>query len=160
MESAILLGVFVFFLAGCTNHYMTKQMLLKQVFSQDTLQPTSLPLVVVTPGAVVGMPVRYDSNRLSRVICYNQKGQEVFVSVNKDTQLIVTDKKGVVHKFYLDTLYLQDNMLYGLRSRILHIEKSVLLDEVDKIEIYTELSRERPVTADVTPGSKDEPVAK
>jgi hypothetical protein len=62
--------------------------------------------------------------------------------VNQNTQLVVTDKKGETHKFYLDTIYLENSVLHGLRSRILKVESSVSLDDIDRIELYTELSKE------------------
>ena len=93
----------------------------------------------------VGMMVKYDSNRLSKVLCYNQKGEKVYISVNQNTELIVTNKQGQTHKFYLDTVFLQENALHGLRSRILGMERSVPLDAIEKIEIYTELSKETSV---------------
>ena len=45
---------------------------------------------------------------------------------------------------YLDTVFLQNNALQGLRSRILGMGRSVSMDDIDKIEIYTELSKETP----------------
>jgi hypothetical protein len=140
-----LVSSFLLFLTACTNHYMTKDMMVQQFFpNYNNQKPSSSTFILPTPVGV-GMMVRYDSNRLSRVLCYNDKGEKVYVSVNKDTQLIITDKKGVTHKFYLDTVFLQDNALHGLRSRILGMEGSVSMDDIDKIQIYTEFSKETPV---------------
>ncbi len=43
---AIVLGAFVLLIAGCTNHYMTKQMMLDQLFSQDQLKSASTPQIL------------------------------------------------------------------------------------------------------------------
>ena len=135
---------FLLLMTACTDHYLTKDMLLQQFFpNQNNQNPSSSTTILPTPIGI-GMIVRYDSNRLSKVLCYNDKGQKVYVSINKDTQLIITDKKGEIYKFYLDTVFLQNNALHGLRSRILNVERSVSMDDIDKIEIYTELSRETP----------------
>jgi hypothetical protein len=157
---ALILAAAVLLCAGCTNHYMTKQMLLQQVFSQEQLKPDTLSLPLVAGGVFMSVPVRYQSNRLSKIMCYNEKDEKVYVSVNQNTQLIVTDTKGDVHKFYLDTLYLEDNVLHGLRSRILDMKNSVSLDVIDRIEIYTELSREKSINAGTPPGYKEKKDAK
>jgi hypothetical protein len=129
-------------LTACTNHYLTKDMMMQQFFPNvDNRNPSSNTSFVATPIGIE-MMVRYDSNRLSKVLCYNEKGDKVYISVNQNTELIVTAKNGETHKFYLDTVFLQNNALHGLRSRILGMERSVSLDAVDKIEIYTELSKE------------------
>ena len=131
-------------LGGCTNHYMTKDMMIEQFFPNvNNQKPQSSTFILPTPVAV-GMVVRYDSNKLSEVLCYNSKGKKVYVNVNQNTQMIVTSKNGETNKFYLDTVFLQNNELHGLRSRILNMERSVSMIDVDKIEIYTELSKETP----------------
>jgi hypothetical protein len=80
---------------------MTKDMMVLQFFpNYNNEEPSSSTLILPTPVGV-GMVVRYDSNQLSRVLCYNEKGEKVYVTVNKDTQLIITDKKGETYKFYL-----------------------------------------------------------
>lgn len=143
-RSLLLISFFSLLLTACTNHYMTKDMMVQQFFpNYNNEKPSSSTLILPTPVGV-GMVVRYDSNQLSRVLCYNEKGEKVYVTVNKDTQLIITDKKGETHKFYLDTVFLQNNALQGLRSRILGMGRSVSMDDIDKIEIYTELSKETP----------------
>jgi hypothetical protein len=119
-------------------------MMVEQFFPNYNYQkPTSNTLIIPTPVGI-GIFIRYDSNKLSKVLCYNKKGEKVYVSVNQNTELIVTDKQGKTHKFYLDTVFLQDNALHGLRSRILGMERSVSIDDIAKIEIYTELSKETP----------------
>jgi len=129
---------------ACTNHQMTKEMLMEQFFPNvNNEKPSSSTYILPTPIGV-GVMVKYTSNRLSRVLCYNEKGEKVYISVNQNTQLTITDKKGETYKFYLDTVFLQNNALHGLRSRFMNMQRSVSLDDVDKIEIYTELSRETP----------------
>ena len=144
-----LLGLIVMiFVAGCTNHHMTKQMMMDQFFPNvNNEKPSSSTYILPTPVGV-GMLVKYTSNRLSRVLCYNEKGEKVYISVNQNTQLIITDKKGETYKFYLDTVFLQNNALHGLRSRIMNMYRTVALDDVEKIEIYTELSGETPAEPD------------
>lgn len=139
---AFLIALSFLLLVGCTNHYLTKDMMMEQFFPNVNNQPPSSSIFILPTPVAVGMMVRYDSNKLSKILCYNTKGEKVYVSVNQNTQLIVTDKNGETQKFYLDTVFLQNNTLHGLRSRFLNMERSVLMDDVDKIEVYTELSKE------------------
>ena len=109
--------VVLIFVAGCTNHHMTKQMMMDQFFPNVNYEkPSSSTYILPTPVGV-GMLVKYTSNRLSRVLCFNEKGEKVYVSVNQNTQLILTDKKGETRKFYLDTVFLQDNALHGFKIK-------------------------------------------
>jgi len=103
--AAFLIALSTLLLVGCTNHYLTKDMMMEQFFPNVNNQnPTSSTFILPTPVAV-GMMVRYDSNKLSKILCYNSKGEKVYVSVNQNTQLIVTGKNGETHKFYLDTVF-------------------------------------------------------
>jgi hypothetical protein len=119
-------------------------MLLQQVIPEEELKKGVVTLYAPAGNIMIPMGVQYRANRLDKILCYNSKGQKVYVSVNQNTQLIVTDKKSDVHKFYLDTVYLSGDKMHGLRSRVMGLERSVLIEEIEKIEVYTELSRETP----------------
>jgi hypothetical protein len=142
-----LLMLLALFLTGCSSHYLTKQMLLEQMFPDAKPGgPSSTTVILPVPGVGAGMFTRYDSNRLAGIICCNQEHKKVVLRVDRNTQLIITDDKGETHKFYLDTVFLQhDDTLIGLRSRILGVQRSVPLDAIDKIEIYSELAKESPL---------------
>lgn len=137
-----LLALVVLGVLGCTNHYLTKQMLLEQVIPEEDLKKGVVTMYAPAGSIMIPMGVNYRANRLSKILCYNEKEQKVYVSVNQNTQLIVTDKHGDVHKFYLDTIYLSGDSLYGLRSRILGLERSIPIGQIEKIEVYTEHSKE------------------
>jgi hypothetical protein len=127
----------------CTNHYLTKDMLSDQIITKEKLNNNKVSLYLPAGNIMTSFPIDYRSNNLKEILCYNDKGQKVYISVNKDTQLIVTDKKKQVHKFYLDTIFLNGREIQGLRSRIIGIKRSVAVEEIEKIEVYTELSKER-----------------
>jgi hypothetical protein len=131
-------------ITGCTNHHLTKQMLLQQVIPEEELKKGVVTLYAPAGSIMIPMGVQYRANRLDKILCYNSKDQKVYVSVNQNTQLIVTDKKNDVHKFYLDTVYLSGDKMHGLRSRVMGLERSVPIEEIETIEVYTELSRETP----------------
>jgi hypothetical protein len=140
--TALFLLILTLSAAGCTNHYLTKQMLLEQVIPEKELQKGSVTMYAPAGNIMIPLGVSYRANNLARILCYNDQGKRVFVSVNLNTQLIITDKKGEAHKFYLDTVYLSDNKMSGLRSRLMGLERSIPLEEIDKIEVYTEQSKE------------------
>jgi len=127
---------------GCTNHYLTKQMLIEQVVPKEELKKGSVTMYAPAGNIMIPIGVSYRANNLNRILCYNDQGEKMFVSVNLNTQLIVTDKKGEAHKFYLDTVYLSSDKISGLRSRLMGLERSIPLEEIDKIEVYTEQSKE------------------
>jgi hypothetical protein len=125
---------------SCTSHHLTKQMLLEQLTPPQNMRTNTLMLPLGSIPASV--PIRYTSNGVGRLLCFNQKGEKVYLKVNGNMQLIVTDKAGKTYKFYFDTVYATDESLFGLRSRILGAENKINLEDIATIEVYTELSRE------------------
>ncbi len=138
---------FAIFISACSTHPISQQMLSDQAVSSEKLEQTSLPSLLfflpIGPGTVLTIPIGpYNSNKMREVICYNKTGQKVKLSVDRNTQLIIKDKKGETHQFYFDTVYVENKILYGLRSRILKLKREVPVDDIESAEIYSEFAKE------------------
>ncbi len=133
---------FAMLVAGCSTHYVTKDMLTEQIKGQErlTIEPTGMyvPLLPLIKASYAG-------NRITEVYCVNDKGEKVAISVDKNSMLIVRDKQGQTFKFYLDTVYVTGDRIKGLRSRLLGVENEVDLANVDTMEVYSEFRRERKI---------------
>jgi hypothetical protein len=137
-KSLLALATLTILFTGCSknHHYLSKKMLREQMSSQELLQTKPLSLIVSTSGHILGMNYAYDSDNQPRILCYDQDDQKVYVSVNQNTVLIITDKKGKIHRTNLNTIYLKNHVLYWLES--------VPMDAIERIEVYTETPKETP----------------
>ncbi len=135
--SALLAAVTLLILVpGCAkdHHYLSKKLLKEQMSSQEMLQTKPLFLVVPTSGNILGVNFAYDSNNTPKLLCYNQDDQKEYVSVYRNTVLLIRDSKGRTHRMHLDTLFLKNDVLYGLES--------VPMDAIERIEVHTEMTGE------------------
>jgi hypothetical protein len=101
---------------------------------------------IINYGIYEFFKVGYEPNGLWEVICIEKKtGKKVALSINKDTTLVIIEKNGKKHKLYFDTVYLAENKIYGLYSRFIKDPKTFDFNDIEKIEIHSELSKTRPV---------------
>jgi hypothetical protein len=142
MRAIVFLLCCGFLLAGCSTHYIPKEMVMEQIKGQEalTIKPTGmypglllLPLIKVT----------YAGNQIREIYCVNDKGEKVIISVDRNSMLIVHDRQGQTHKFYLDTVYLDNGKIRGLRSRLVGVANEVDFENVETMEVYSEFRRER-----------------
>jgi hypothetical protein len=125
-------------IVGCSNYSISKTSLIAQL---EASQDGSI-VKHFTPFTVT----EYPSNNLKRIKCVDEDGCEIWLIPDKNTQFIVTrksDKKEF--RAYFDTLILKENVLHGLRSRIMKMPWSLHLDEVEKIVVYAEFPKTSPV---------------
>jgi hypothetical protein len=125
-------GLLVMLLSACSSHYVTTDMIVRQLPHHELHHFSG----------VVAM--EYEPNGLKRILSRNADGDQVYVSVDQNSQLIITDAKGESHKLYLDTAFVCGDSLHGLRSRFLGLKTSVPLNDIKTIEVYSEFSRETP----------------
>ena len=127
---------------SCNNHYLSLQLL------QDQLDIEKLDEIsrkkIINYGMYEFFKVSYKPNGLWEVICIEKKTEKkVALTINKDTVLVITDKTGKKHRLYFDTVHLYDNSIYGFYSRFINDPKTINYDDIEKIEIHSELSKSR-----------------
>jgi len=142
MKKLILLSLAILALSSCNKHFMTLSMLQEQldpdVLSQITQKKT------VYYGSFEVFKISYEPNGLQEIICINKEsGKKVALSINKDTALVIKDKNGKKHVLYLDTVHVNDTCIFGFYSRMINDPQMIPFDQVEKIEIHSELSKER-----------------
>jgi hypothetical protein len=136
---AVLCGLFLF--AGCSTHYITKDMLSLQVGGHETLETQFTGMIPVLPL----IKATYEGSKITEIYCMNDKGEKVVINVDRNSMLIVKDKQGETFKFYLDTVYFDGSKIKGLRSRLLGMTNEVKMVDVDQMEVYSEFKREKKV---------------
>ena len=86
---------------------------------------------------------KFESNQIEKILCYDSEGNKVYLYPNKDTELEITKKSdGDVVKMYFDTVFLVENKIVGLRSRLIQsMVREVDIDDIEKIEISVEMPK-------------------
>ena len=87
----------------------------------------------------------YPSNGLTRIECTDKSGRQVWLYPDKNVEFKIATTDGKKLSVYFDTLILQGDTLYGLRSRILGGLRVVPLSSVQQVTIRAEAPRTEPV---------------
>ena len=66
---------------------------------------------------------------------------KVLLYINKDTSLVLIEKNGKKYRLYFDTVRIEKGKIIGLKSRFIGNESKYNLDDIEKFEIHSELSK-------------------
>jgi hypothetical protein len=134
-----ILVLFAFLLiSACSTFTLTKQSLIEQLNQNQQIGSD--------PNFQVLSLVDYPSNNLMRIKCVDDKGKLVWLYPDKNTEFIITKKSdGDRITTYFDTLILQNDTLFGLRSRLIGGLRKIPVDDIDKVEVYAEFPDTEPV---------------
>jgi hypothetical protein len=121
-------------LVGCSNYIVPTQSLVTQLKENQKIernlyfQQFSL--------------IDYPSNNLQRIKCMDKVGNKVWLYPDKNTEFIIVKKSdGKKIKAYFDTVILQNDTLYGLRSRLIGGLRIIPVNDIDKVEVYSEFPK-------------------
>jgi len=86
--------------------------------------------------------INYPSNNLERIKCLDKKGNKVWLYPDKNTEFnIVKKSDGKAVRAYFDTVILQNDTLYGLRSRLVGGLRIIPVNDVEKVTIRAEFPK-------------------
>ena len=133
MKKITLYGIFSLFLTNCASFTLSNESLINQLKSNQKLKEVR---------NLSSLGSSYPSNNLKRIECIDKKGNNVWMYPDKNVSFIV-QKKSNHNKIsiYFDTLILQNDTLFGLRSRILGGLRKIPINDVEKISINAEAAR-------------------
>jgi hypothetical protein len=121
-------------LSGCATYMVPQQSLISQLKENQRIAPN----LYFQQFALVDYP----SNNLQKIKCIDKYGTEVWLYPDKNTEFIITRKSdGKDVTTYFDTLILQNDTLYGLRSRLVGGLRIIPVKDVGKVIIYSEVPR-------------------
>ena len=132
----IICTVCVIVLTACSTFNISKESLVTQLEKNQKVgnryNVLTFPIIIT----------EYPSNNLKKIKCVNEDGKLVWLYPDKNTQFMITRKSdsSSVVKAYFDTLILQSDTLYGLRSRILGGIRKIPVEDIYKVEIYAEFA--------------------
>ena len=125
-------------ITSCSNYHLTGNMLIDQLEEHQNLESDN-PLQQYAL-------IDYPSNNLTRIKCYDKDQNLVWLYPDKNTQFqIIRKSDGKKIKAYFDTVILQNDTLFGLRSRLIGGLKKIAIDDIERVEIYAELPKTEPI---------------
>ncbi|OLD94045.1 MAG: hypothetical protein AUI36_46675 [Cyanobacteria bacterium 13_1_40CM_2_61_4] len=154
MAQKTTLLILLFALGGCANYTIPREDLFQQLKDNQSPQKMSSFRPGSPPGALVSFEFEtYTSNGINRILCLNSDGEKVYLFPDKNTQLEITLKSTrQTVKMYFDTVFLIENKLVGLRSRLTSsmtraislddpMVRAISLDDIEKVEITAEFPK-------------------
>lgn len=150
MSFLIILGTFAAVLAyvffGDKTFYLDRNelvSLLSSVKEADILKVYDFRLGVIP--ALLGGPQFY--NGITQVECKDRNGQRYRVSVGKRAGIRIIRNSGKRQTFYLDTMFMRNNMVYGNKTHFANIPiNPIPLEDITKIEIQFGPSRKTKIS--------------
>ncbi|MFT3795244.1 hypothetical protein [Flavobacterium sp.] len=94
---------------------------------------------------VASIGTGYDSNGLEKIRCVNQSGQEVWLYGGKNINFKVTTLDGKKQTMYFDTVYWQNDTIFGLKSRIVGGKRVIPVSQIATVGINAEEAETKPV---------------
>jgi hypothetical protein len=124
----------VIILAGCSNYMVSSQSLVSQLKENQKIEKN----LYFQQFALIDYP----SNNLQKIKCEDKNGNIVWLYPDKNTEFIIVKKSdGKKVKAYFDTVILQNDTLFGLRSRLVGGLRIIPVNDIEKIAIYAEMPR-------------------
>lgn len=127
-------------LAGCANYTINKLDLVEQLRATQNQTKENTIYVFVMPIAVLPVTTYY-ANSIEKILVRDKDGELLWLYPDRNTNLECKMFNGKVEKAYFDTIMLKGNSIWGLRSRLLNIEKEIPIDSIESITIFTEFAK-------------------
>ena len=117
-------------ITGCASYTVSKESLVEQLKENEGINKTRNVASIGTP---------YSSNKLAKIKCFDKNGKEVLINADKNTTFAITNATtGQTVSLYFDTVYLSNDSIIGLKSRIVGGKRSTALHDISNIQVKTE----------------------
>lgn len=130
MKKLLIFITFSILFSSCSSYTISKESLITQLKENQN---------VARESNVSSLGTNYYSNNIKKIKCVNKNGQEVWLYSGKNMNLKITNlstKKSL--SMYFDTVYFQNDSLFGLKSRILGGKRTISTNDIGKVVINVE----------------------
>ncbi len=134
IQSTIIISLLLL-VSGCSYYILTPEILVNQLETEQTIAPD----LYFQQFSLVDYP----SNNLEKIKCIDKNGNLVWLYPDKNTEFTVITKDSHKVKVYFDTMILQNDTLFGLRSRLLGGLRSIPISNVENVIIKAEFPKTR-----------------
>lgn len=129
MKKILLLAILIT-ISSCASFTISKESLADQLEKSQSVSKTN---------NIASLGTAYYSNNLQKIKCLDKNGNEVLLSASKNMNFVVTKTStGKSVNMYFDTVYIKNDTLFGLKSRIIGGKRMIALNDVSKIIIQKE----------------------
>jgi hypothetical protein len=118
-------------LISCKTYYIPTSSLIEQFRDID-----STDFKKVWVAGPTGDSYSYLANPIENIKCIDKNNNPVELANSPSIEMRVTQNNGKKTIFYFDRIYLDDSLLYGIRSRFIpSIDKTIPLENIVKTEV-------------------------
>lgn len=141
LKTVFLVSTLLSFFIGCSTYTISTNELIDQF--RENQKSKEVPTNIPSAGLIWAfLSSKYKSNQIEKFSCYTSSGKKVYLYIDKNVQLEITKKSDEdVVSMYFDTVFLVEDKLVGLRSRLLDLTKEVNINDIGKIEITAEFPK-------------------
>ncbi|MDD4969252.1 MAG: hypothetical protein PHT07_07450 [Paludibacter sp.] len=123
--------ILLIFLSGCATFNVSTQSFVSQLKANQRIERN----LYFQDFALIDYP----SNNLQKIKCEDKDGNKVWLYPDKNTEFVIVKKSdGKKVQAYFDTVILQNDTIYGLRSRLLGGLRIIPVSDIEKIIITDE----------------------
>jgi len=116
--------------SGCASFSISKESFVSQLKEQQEVRRTH---------NVRSLGTGYDSNHLEKIKCIDKSGNEVWLFGGKDVNFKITAQStGNSQTMYFDTVFFENDTIFGLKSRILGGKRAIPVNDIAKVTINAE----------------------
>jgi len=126
-------GIIVFVILGfthCKNYYIPIDSFTSQFSGID-----SLKLSIVNTRYPTGNIVQYYANQVDYIKCFDKNNNAYELKNSPSIEIRITEKNNKRTIFYFDSIYLQDSLIIGDKSRFLGLKKEISINNIKLIEV-------------------------
>ena len=130
MHKIVITCLVVLSFINCSTYNISKESFIEQLNDKQ----------VATIQNVASLGLKYSSNQLKSILGENRKGKTKRILIDKNVTLkIYKSSSDKTNTIYFDTAYLKNDTLFGLKSRLFGGKLKIPLNDIQKIEIKTEM---------------------
>lgn len=137
MRKILFLGVFAaLVVTGCSSYTVSKESFVNQLQQNQSIEREH-------NASSVGLG--YDSNGIEKIKCLDKNGNEFWLYGGKNINFKIAKLSGGSATMYFDTVYIKNDTVYGLVSRIVGGKRKIALTDIATIKINAEEAKTEPV---------------
>lgn len=136
MKIFLLSALIVVLFSGCASFTISKESLVSQLRENQALKREH---------NVSSVGTGYNSNTLEKIRCIDKNGKDVWLYGGKNVNFKISKTSGESVSMYFDTVFFQNDTIFGLKSRILGGKRMIPVGEISKVDINAEEAITRPV---------------
>jgi hypothetical protein len=136
MKKIFLSAAIVVLLSGCASFSISKESFVSQLKENQDIKREH---------NVSSVGTGYNSNSLEKIKCLDKSGKEVWLYGGKNVNFKISKTSGESVSMYFDTVFFQNDTVFGLKSRILGGKRMIPVNDIATVAINAEQAITKPL---------------